>query len=355
MPVKRIWMSDGLIFRRQLVRIQPQAPVKLILGERIMIKCDYLIVGAGMAGATLGYLLQKNGYDVIILEREDLSKKEKVCAGLLTSRFYSLLISLYPKEEIDALVKKVHPKISIYLDQNKIKQGVSNYKVTLRRELDAYVVKKYQQLNGRVLENTKITNVDFQNNYINTNRGKIRYQKLIAADGVNSLLRQKLFGEGQDKILIIQNFQKNNIGLEDIIINTSVDFIGFTYLFPVGDQICLGSLGNDKQLIVEKFKETAKRYGLKDEKIRGHFIPLGNNIVLQKDNIYFIGDAAGFTSGFTGEGMYHACYSAIQLFKSFTSDADYASLVDRLTQEAKSGAAQTLSLEKEGIFAVLHW
>lgn len=30
---------------------------------------DYLIVGGGLAGSMLGYLLKKNGYDVVILEK----------------------------------------------------------------------------------------------------------------------------------------------------------------------------------------------------------------------------------------------------------------------------------------------
>ena len=34
---------------------------------------DYIIVGAGLSGSMLGYLLKKNGYNVIILEKQQLN------------------------------------------------------------------------------------------------------------------------------------------------------------------------------------------------------------------------------------------------------------------------------------------
>ncbi|MBQ3320363.1 MAG: NAD(P)/FAD-dependent oxidoreductase, partial [Spirochaetia bacterium] len=45
-------------------------------------RCEYLIVGGGLAGCSLGYLLRKSGADVLILERLDAKRKDKRCAGL---------------------------------------------------------------------------------------------------------------------------------------------------------------------------------------------------------------------------------------------------------------------------------
>lgn len=39
--------------------------------------CSTLVIGAGLAGATLGFFLQKTGDDVLMLELLDAKEKEK--------------------------------------------------------------------------------------------------------------------------------------------------------------------------------------------------------------------------------------------------------------------------------------
>ena len=43
--------------------------------------CKTLIVGAGLAGASLGFLLRKAGDDVLLLELLDAKEKNKLCGG----------------------------------------------------------------------------------------------------------------------------------------------------------------------------------------------------------------------------------------------------------------------------------
>ena len=49
-------------------------------------KTEYLIVGAGAAGCTVGYLLKKAGADVLLLKMQDARKRFKLCAGILENR-----------------------------------------------------------------------------------------------------------------------------------------------------------------------------------------------------------------------------------------------------------------------------
>ena len=51
---------------------------------------DVIIVGAGPAGATLGYELARKGVDVLILEKERLPRY-KPCAGGITIKTVKLL------------------------------------------------------------------------------------------------------------------------------------------------------------------------------------------------------------------------------------------------------------------------
>ena len=45
-------------------------------------RCRTLIVGAGLAGASLGFLLRKAGDDVLLLELLDAKEKDKLCGGM---------------------------------------------------------------------------------------------------------------------------------------------------------------------------------------------------------------------------------------------------------------------------------
>ena len=47
------------------------------------IRVDFLIVGAGLAGSVVGFLLKKAGADVLALELLDAKTKEKLCGGML--------------------------------------------------------------------------------------------------------------------------------------------------------------------------------------------------------------------------------------------------------------------------------
>ena len=51
-----------------------------------MQETDILVVGAGAAGASLGYLLKQAGKDVLLLEMLDAKKKNKLCAGIIEHR-----------------------------------------------------------------------------------------------------------------------------------------------------------------------------------------------------------------------------------------------------------------------------
>lgn len=48
-------------------------------------RCKTLIVGAGLAGSSLGFLLRKAGDDVLLLELLDAKEKNKLCGGMTTA------------------------------------------------------------------------------------------------------------------------------------------------------------------------------------------------------------------------------------------------------------------------------
>ena len=62
-----------------------------MIGEIKMENYDTIIIDAGLAGWILGYLLQKNNKNVLIIENQDLIKKNKLFGGIVTKKAYRLL------------------------------------------------------------------------------------------------------------------------------------------------------------------------------------------------------------------------------------------------------------------------
>lgn len=294
---------------------------------------DYIIVGAGLSGSMLGYLLKKNGYNVIILEKQQLNKKVKLCGGIITPKTYNLLITEFPKTDIDNIVdiefKKcnIKDKRTIYLDN-------INIKIVDRKKLDDYILNEYLKIGGEVIENIKVEDIIFHQNTIITSNKEYNFKYLIGADGTLSYVRKALTGKIQNKNFALESFQKSNSN-----INFTIEFLdnykGYNWIIPKQKEVCIGT-GNikGKTKIEDVYNDLVKRYDLKQDK-KGAFLPTGNDILLNKKNIYFIGDAGGLISPITGEGIYYALFSAQALFKHFSKNDSYIAVMKNIIKKIK--------------------
>lgn len=294
---------------------------------------EYVIIGGGLSGSMLGYLLKKQGHDVVIFEKQLLSKKNKLCGGIITPKTYSLLISEFLKQDIDKIIKSKFKKCDI-VDTNKFILDDVDIKIVDRKKLDDYILKQYLKLGGKVIEDSKVENIDFCNNTIMCNKEKYKFKYLIGADGTLSYVRNKLAGKMQNKNLALENFQTRNSDL-----NFTIEFVkkykGYNWIIPINTEICYGTGNVSRKIKIEVvFNELANRYNLSKDK-KGAFLPTGDDIFLNKKNVYFIGDAAGLISPITGEGIYYALYSAKKLFESFQSNKSYNKLMKPTCKKIK--------------------
>ena len=51
-----------------------------------MRETEYLVVGAGAAGCAFGFLMERAGADVLLLEMKNAEQRVKLCAGILEPR-----------------------------------------------------------------------------------------------------------------------------------------------------------------------------------------------------------------------------------------------------------------------------
>lgn len=276
---------------------------------------DTIIVGAGLAGCTLGYLLLKDNKKVLIIENQDLTKKNKLCGGIVTKKAYRLLFKIYGNNIEEVNFKKYN---TFKVKNNNIVKEIKEQTIytVYRKDLDDFIVNQYIKNGGIILDKTNYDKIDFKNKIIYISDKSLKYNNLVGADGIFSGVRKDL----------TKNIQKMNFAVESECLTKNeiiqIDFLNHFkgYAWTVSNNkttlIGLGDVSKNKNI-----KNNFINYFHLDENfpVKGAFLPTGNDIFLKKGSTFLIGDAAGLASPVIGEGIYYALSSAYNLSKSTNS------------------------------------
>lgn len=286
---------------------------------------DTIIVGAGLAGCTLGNLLLKENKKVLIVENQDLAKKNKLCGGIVTAKAYRLLFKIYGNKIEKINFKKYN---TFKVKNNNITKEIKNQTIytVYRKDLDDFIVEEYIENGGTILDKTDYDKIDFKNKIIYISGKPYNYDNIVGADGVFSKVRKDLTNK----------IQKMNFAIEsECSTKTEIIQIDFlehfkAYAWTVSNNktslIGLGDVSTGKNI-----RDTFIDYFHLDKSVpmRGACLPTGDNIYLKKGTTFLIGDAAGLASPVIGEGIYYALSSAYNLSKSMNSFYKFKMLKDR--------------------------
>ncbi len=227
-----------------------------------------LIIGAGAAGCTLGYLLQKAGVDVLLLELQDLETREKLCGGILESRARAAFSSVFGmrvdeaglsplwmeqmKVQYDGHVfykslsrpaaadgamgssqpenrehapsrgwgdrfrstfrsggKALAKKVLFHALGYDPRQSLS-FQVLPRRRLDDYIRNRCLEAGCQILDRCGVLAVETEQRRVlcmdhrTKERFYISFQTLVGADGASSTVRRLLTGRSQRTVLALE-------------------------------------------------------------------------------------------------------------------------------------------------------
>ena len=147
-------------------------------------------------------------------------------------------------------------------------------------------------------------------------------------------MRKALTGRPPDAIL----------SLEATVANTGAPltmcyedgFIGYSWYAPCGDVAKLGccAYADDSDLDA-RLRAFAGQMGVEYDRRRGAFIPTGSDVLLERDSVYFLGDAASLIAPPSGEGIYHALHSARMLARALVNKASYRALMQPVVTEIR--------------------
>lgn len=288
------------------------------------------IVGAGVGGSYLAYLLSKKGIDTVIFDPR--TPHEKLCGGGVTHKAmadFPLLQELpCPRNEVR--------RIMIISPNGRTAAVELDKPLTIfnRRDLDYTLLKTAQELGANFKgERVRVFSREGNRWRISTGGGEYGAEILVGADGAMSRTR-KMLGISTGKphcFLALECF----LGLtgDSVTFKFFPDLKGYLWAFPRVDRtgvgiMCRYDTGNSIDVLkgmLHHFIEVHFPGQVERISFRGAYIPFfsaeergGQRIC--SENWALIGDAASFVDPINGEGIYYALYSADILASCITEN-----------------------------------
>ncbi len=296
--------------------------------------CETLIIGAGLAGATLGFLLRQAGKDVLMLELLDAKEKDKLCGGLMTGRTVLQFDEIFGQGSFDTLSPMRRDIILKRYDGYEL-QEKADLCALPRKRMDDCALDRYLASEGRLLDRIAVRGIDDEagiaafDDMRSGERVTIRFKRLVGADGAASATRRLLTGRHQS----LRGTLEGVVPLygRDVILDFHESGIGYSWYIPQGERAVVGcgfdlSEKEDKPAIMrESMHAFCRRMQIEvPQTLRGAVLPAGDDVLLRTGRrTFFIGDAAGLIHGFLGAGIQYALYSARVLAQSILEDTFY--------------------------------
>jgi geranylgeranyl reductase family protein len=317
--------------------------------------CQVAVIGAGPAGATLAFELLKRGLKPVLIDKA-VFPRVKVCGGGLTGKALRYL----PPELDGVLENEVRRvQLSFGLKQAFTKPAPQVLLSTVERQrLDAALVNRFRSAGGEFREGERIEGIAAgpgTTYIITTSHGRLAAQVVVGADGARSRVAAgaklgpaDFFHLGLQVEVPQRLIEQNAFNFaQTIFLDMGSIPDGYAWGFPRGYLLVIGVGGllSAGRQLKEYFSRILAHFGLNaaDFAVAAHLIP--HRVTprpLVRDRVLLVGDAAGLTDFWTGEGLYFAFASAHlaagQIIRFFAGEAralrEYQIRVDeQITQE----------------------
>jgi len=289
------------------------------------------IVGAGVGGSYLAYLLSRRGIDTVIFDHR--APHEKLCGGAVTPKamadFPILQDLACPRNEVrDIGVIPPNGRLAAV----KLEKPLTIFN---RRDLDYSLLKMAREL-GAHFRGERVQGFAREGNRwrIFTDQGEYKAEILVGADGAMSGTRRKLgISTGKlDCFLALECFL--DLTGDSATFKFFPDLRGYLWAFPRVDKTGVGIMWrHDTAKGIDIFKTMLRHYievrfpgYFKRISFRRAVIPVfsaetfhGQRIC--SDNWALIGDAGSFVDPISGEGIYYALCSADILASCIAEDS----------------------------------
>jgi geranylgeranyl reductase family protein len=283
------------------------------------------IIGGGPAGSYLAYLLAKKGKEVTLLEEHDKIGSPVQCTGIVTGS-----IEKFVKLRKNVIANRLS-KVIVISENNKTIAKVDEI-VMWRDKFDEFMEEKAQDEGVKVLLNHQFLGFNGKNSLKikDKNNNKIKNIKtdvIVGADGPSSSVAKAAGIATKNRYYIGMQakvkLKMDNDSFETHFGTAFPDFFG--WVVPESEntaRIGLGAINNAKDYF---YKFLEKRTGKKNILCwESGIIPIYNpRQIIQKNNVYLIGDAASQVKATTGGGIIPSLKAASTLCDCILNKKDY--------------------------------
>ncbi|MBI5844154.1 MAG: FAD-dependent monooxygenase [Deltaproteobacteria bacterium] len=276
-----------------------------------------IIAGGGPSGLVLALLLKRAGMEPLVLERRERPVK-KACGGGITPRALKLIKSL--GLDIDCgrfwyvLEGNAPPR---HINRFTAKKPVMavNLRAAFQKSLEELAEKNSIPIIRAQVQRAAYSGGVFT---VETEAGVFRSQRLAGADGAGSRVRRSFGGTvPYSATAMMVDGVSCRRASGRVIFDGGAAPLGYGWIFPYDDETCnlgvytVGDLpeGGLKPYLARYLKD---RLGLdlKGREVTGGSIPFGGYRMGSGAPVLLLGDAGGFADPMTGEGIYHALFTA---------------------------------------------
>jgi flavin-dependent dehydrogenase len=300
---------------------------------------DITIIGAGPAGSTLARLIAKT-HKVLLIDKRTPDTDAKCCGGLLAPDAQQMLATLelgLPKSVLSEPQLFVVRAIDLpqRLEQYYQRHYINIDRLKFDQWLISLIPNSVDIRPGCAFQKYEIDNNGFKVHFTQGNRTFTEQTRIIiGADGAGSRVRRMAFPDEPlpKTYTAIQEWFKSEKPLpyfSSIFDSEITDF--YSWIIPKANSIMLGSAIYPQPKSYRRFELLKKKlsdYGFKfgqSIKKRGTllFRPVSAGQILPgRDNVGLIGEAAGFISPSSAEGISYALKSALDLGQALQAHPD---------------------------------
>lgn len=288
------------------------------------------VIGAGPAGTFFAKLMAEKGHTVTIYEDHPCVGEPVQCTGIVTKTF----LDLCPIKK-EFLVNEMKKVCVVAPNNQTIEIPLTEY-VLDRAKLDQYLAKEAIKAGAELKIQHRFIGIEDRQILIK-HKNKIIKKKtdiLIGADGPLSDVAKTAGIYGQRKLFI--GHQATIQGKFEA--NTFTTYFGkiapgfFAWIVPESSKLArvgLATTANTKKYFDELIKQLPGKNKIVD--IQAGPIPwFSGKEIVEKDNTYLLGDAAGLAKATTGGGIYTGMLSAKILADCIENNKSYTKMLKPL-------------------------
>jgi geranylgeranyl reductase len=271
---------------------------------------DVIIAGAGPAGLRCAQVLSESELSVLLLEKET-GPVYKVCAGGLTRK--DLAILDVPEDVLEHRITST--AICSRLNRSHTEAKSAFIFTVDRKEFSEYQHRLLANSRVEVRFDAALTEVSEGHVTVNGTE-QVGYRFLVGAEGYNSKVRKHLGLPVEKRLIGLQYhvpIDHQPVRLE-IHLHSKYFRSWYGWVFPHRNTVAYGCCADPKKMSAARLSAYFHRW-LKEQKVdlagaRYESAPVSYDYRgMRFGNLFLVGDAGGFASGLTGEGIYQALVS----------------------------------------------